>query len=51
MPAQRSAEDTDDHAAPGGSTREPKQLYCLGFDRDWDPLAVLQVWGATPLLM
>jgi hypothetical protein len=42
--AQHPAEGPpDEDATLAGPVRETAQTFGLGFDRDWDPLAVLQV--------
>ena len=43
-PAQHPAEGPPhEGASPAGRVRETAQTFGLGFDRDWAPLAVLQV--------
>ena len=47
--AQHPAENPpSEGASPAGRVRETAQTFGLGFDRDWDPLAVLQVCALEP---
>ena len=47
--AQHPAEYApDEGTSPTGRVRETAQTFGLGFDRDWDPLAVLQVCNPEP---
>ena len=47
--AQQPADDPPhEGASPAGRVHETTQTFGLGFDRDWDPLAVLQVCSPAP---